>query len=82
MKTDQFFTKEELNEIETLQIRGGNGISPHANVPCTFNGCKYDGCLIQSNCPDTNYNCTFNGCTLQKLQDNCITPYAPPACKN
>lgn len=82
MKTDQFFTKEELNEIETLQIRGGNGISPLTNIDCIFTECKYDKCVIYSACSDINARCIFTGCSIVKPQDNCITPYAPSSCKN
>lgn len=82
MKTDQFFTKEELNEIESLQIRGGNGISPLSNHLCVYTECSYEKCLIQSECTDLNVRCSFTGCSIVKPQDNCITPYAPPACKN
>lgn len=86
MKTNQFFTQEELNEIETLQIRGGSGISPLANSNCVNNHCVFDLCTIQSLCSGLNNQCVNNYCidpgVIVKPQSGCpVLLYVAPICK-
>lgn len=60
MKKDAKLTKEEISELEALEIRGGvrgSGINPLSNDPC-LNGSA--GC----GCGSTNSGCTnsVSGC--------------------
>lgn len=69
-----FFTKEEMKELETLQIFGGDRADPMAQTECVneSQGCGLGGdqirCVNKTGCTATG---TFKNCTISY---NCSTP--------
>ncbi len=74
------FSRDELSEIENLEIRGGLGINPLAQARCVHNGCAVtypscvnDKCTVHDGCPGpSDTNCTNIGCTILKPQKDCL----------
>lgn len=76
------FNAEEISQLESLEILGGNGYIPHVvsqpsctQSSCTQVGCTQNGC-IQKNCGCEQYK---NGCTETQ---NCPIMYSSTQCEN
>lgn len=73
------FTEDELQEIQALQLKGGNTSLPLvqsycSDSPCTeiHNHCTHPSCVVDNDCPGhVDTFCTNTECLIIKPQSSC-----------
>ena len=92
MTNDSVFSLEELQEIESLQVRGGNSGNDFGNLKCsydscTYYGCSYNMCTINTKCSSTNIECIYTTCFTTPVtpvlpNTDCLVAYMTIGCGN
>lgn len=82
MKKFVNFNDEELNEIESLEIRGGENASIlGTQLSCIHKGCTHPACVTYSDCGGcSDSGCTDDGCTV--INSKCLQPSQPQCISN